>query len=362
MAEGSNYLQAWKLAKGREEMQKAQVAEQMAQAEDRKAKQQQYQSSQQRDAQFQQALQQGIPLPQLATAFPDKVDLLKKLADAPNFGRQAVARTVEGVDANNRPVTYQMDQYGQRIGDGIGQWKAPVSVNQGDRQTFIDPVTLQQRGSFGVNMSPSERDASARGWAGNAATLRGQDMTDARARDLNAAAQAANQIKLSDKAAEQDKAKANQVASFDVMLGSLDRLGKHPGLPRSVGMNSVFPTMPGSDSANFQAELNTFQSQAFLPMVAQLKGMGALSDAEGKKLTAAVGALDPKMGEKAFRASIDRIQKDMSAARGRLAGTEAGGATGDFGGQKPARTPVASGSYNGRKVIKYSDGSTEYAD
>ena len=78
--------------------------------------------------------------------------------------------------------------------------------------------------------------------------------------------------------------------------------------------------MPGSDSANFQAELNTFQSQAFLPMVAQLKGMGALSDAEGKKLTAAVGALDPKMGEKAFRDSIGRITKDMDAARERMTG------------------------------------------
>lgn len=154
-----------------------------------------------------------------------------------------------------------------------------------------------------------KNDAANRG-----VTIRGQNMTDARMRD-------ANDIKREDKKATAEQAKAGQVASFDTMLGTLDRLAVHPGLSRSVGVVGAFPTSPGSDSANFQAELNTFQSQAFLPMVAQLKGMGALSDAEGKKLTAAVGALDPKMGEKAFRDSVSRITRDMEAARARVAGT-----------------------------------------
>jgi len=152
------------------------------------------------------------------------------------------------------------------------------------------------------------------------ATLRGQDKTDLRARDFNSIQVEANNIKRDEKKSVQDMTKAGQVASFDTMLGTLDRLGKHPGLSRSVGLASKLPTMPGSDSANFQAELNTFQSQAFIPMVAQLKGMGALSDAEGKKLTAAVGALDPNMGEKAFRESVKRITDEMLAARARVSG------------------------------------------
>ena len=70
-------------------------------------------------------------------------------------------------------------------------------------------------------------------------------------------------------------------------------------------------------------------------MVAQLKGMGALSDAEGKKLTAAVGALDPKMGEVAFRESIARITEDMTNARARMVaggkrGINAAGASGSW--------------------------------
>lgn len=49
-------------------------------------------------------------------------------------------------------------------------------------------------------------------------------------------------------------------------------------------------------------------------MVAQLKGMGALSDAEGKKLSEAVGALDVGMGEAAFKQSLDDIKKRLTAA------------------------------------------------
>ena len=152
--------------------------------------------------------------------------------------------------------------------------------------------------------------------------VRGQDMTDARAREFNATKVEENKLKREQKQETADMTKASQVASFDTMLGTLDRLAQHPGLKRSVGLVGKLPTMPGSDSANFQAELDTFQSQAFVPMVAQLKGMGALSDAEGKKLTQAVGALNPNMGEKAFRESIARIKSDMEAARKRVVGTK----------------------------------------
>ena len=92
---------------------------------------------------------------------------IQKYAELPNVGRQEVARTVEGTDKDGRPVTYQFDKFGQPVGQSVGQWKAPVSVNQGDRTTFVDAVTLQPRSSFGVNMSAAERDASARGWASN---------------------------------------------------------------------------------------------------------------------------------------------------------------------------------------------------
>jgi len=166
----------------------------------------------------------------------------------------------------------------------------------------------------------SAQTSTANNAASIANSARTANMTDARAREFNQTKVEENTLKREQKQETADMTKASQVASFDTMLGTLDRLKEHPGLKNSVGVYGKFPTMPGSDSANFQAELNTFQSQAFIPMVAQLKGMGALSDAEGKKLTAAVGALDPNMGEKAFRESMDRIVADMQAARARVVG------------------------------------------
>lgn len=191
------------------------------------------------------------------------------------------------------------------------------AVNMGGTTQVLDMNPMTNPGAVGQTY---QRTVTPESELSAETARRGQDKTDIRARDFNATKAEEAKIKREAKDDAANLTKASQIASFDTMLGTLDRLGAHPGLPRSVGLVGALPTLPGSDSANFQAELNTFQSQAFLPMVAQLKGMGALSDAEGKKLTAAVGALDPKMGEKAFRASVKRITDDMQAAKSRMVG------------------------------------------
>ncbi|EGI2855154.1 acyltransferase, partial [Salmonella enterica subsp. enterica serovar Typhimurium] len=104
--------------------------------------------------------------------------------------------------------------------------------------------------------------------------------------------------------ADRQAAAQGAVDTFSTALDSLNEIEQSPGLSKAVGIRSAFPTVPGSDAANFEARLDTFKAQTFLPMVQSLKGMGALSDAEGKKLSDAVGALSPKMSEKAFRDSI----------------------------------------------------------
>ncbi|HAE4325788.1 TPA_asm: acyltransferase [Salmonella enterica subsp. enterica serovar Heidelberg] len=136
-----------------------------------------------------------------------------------------------------------------------------------------------------------------------------------------------NQIKLDELKQKQadvrqkaEIAKADRQASaqgavdtFSTALDSLNEIEQSPGLSKAVGIRSAFPTVPGSDAANFEARLDTFKAQTFLPMVQSLKGMGALSDAEGKKLSDAVGALSPKMSEKAFRDSIGKIRNQLES-------------------------------------------------
>lgn len=248
-------------------------------------------------------------------------ELVKSIAESANYGRAKVARTMDVEGQDGSKLTRQFDEYGNAVGGDVNAYVAPQSINLGNQTIFAKPKAGQ---SFNMGMSPDAMAANARGWAGlNQNERQFQENKGLKEREL--------ELKGSGKKATEDMTKASQVASFDTMLDSLDRLGNHKGLSRSVGLYSATPTLPGSESANFQAELDTFQSQAFIPMVSQLKGMGALSDAEGKKLTAAVGALNPKMSEPAFRSSLKRIMSDMETARARVSGIKKSGASGGWG-------------------------------
>lgn len=129
------------------------------------------------------------------------------------------------------------------------------------------------------------------------------------------------------KAADRSVAKESAAATFDQALSSIDTLAgvpgdksrpEHPGLKETFGtFNSLMPTRPGSDSADFQARLDTLRAQTFLPQVAALKGTGALSDAEGKKLSDSVGALSTKMSENEFRKSLAEVRQTLQSARER---------------------------------------------
>jgi hypothetical protein len=161
---------------------------------------------------------------------------------------------------------------------------------------------------------------------GQAITMRGQDLTNARAlENLGVQTQLKNlqAQKLQSELGQVQTAKQGAIDSYDTAISSLNRLKKHPGLSVAVGASIQPPIpfygdVPGTDKADFNAELDTFKSQTFLPMVQNLKGMGALSDAEGKKLTDAVGALNTNMSEKAFKESLLRIEADLNKAKKRI--------------------------------------------
>ena len=127
--------------------------------------------------------------------------------------------------------------------------------------------------------------------------------------------------KRADKQAKEDAQKQGVVASFDSSLDTLARLASHPGKSSAVGFGGTTSSMiPGTNAAGFASQLETFKAQTFLPQVQNLKGMGALSDAEGKRLTAAVGALDQKMKPAEFDAQLKIIENDLRKARARVTG------------------------------------------
>lgn len=115
-----------------------------------------------------------------------------------------------------------------------------------------------------------------------------------------------------------EQQKLGIVSSFDSAIDTLDTIAKHPGKKAAVGFGGAQLSMiPGTDAAGFATQLETFKAQTFLPQVQALKGLGALSDAEGKKLTAAVGALSQSMKQSEFDAQVTKIKGDLEAARAR---------------------------------------------
>ncbi|AML87594.1 acyltransferase [Salmonella enterica] len=326
----------------------------------------------QRQKEFQQAYANAYAsgdrgaLRQLATQYPDQIESVRKgmgfidedqrnsigtlaagarLASSSPEAMQswlqnnAKELTRVGVDPNNVVQMYQQNPsgFGEFV-DHLGMAAlGPIDYfnvqdkmagREIDRGRLAETIRSNQAGEA---LQQRGQDITVRGQnisAQNAALSREIQRAELQDKVLDRQiARETNQIKLDELKQKQadvrqkaEIAKADRQASaqgavdtFSTALDSLNEIEQSPGLSKAVGIRSAFPTVPGSDAANFEARIDTFKAQTFLPMVQSLKGMGALSDAEGKKLSDAVGALSPKMSEKAFRDSIGKIRNQLES-------------------------------------------------
>lgn len=100
-------------------------------------------------------------------------ELVKSIAEAANYGRSKVARTMDVEGQDGSKLTRQFDEYGNAVGGDVNAYVAPVSTNLGDRVVFNKPIAGQ---SFNLGRSPDSV-------ASNNVTMRGQNMTDERSRE-----------------------------------------------------------------------------------------------------------------------------------------------------------------------------------
>lgn len=112
----------------------------------------------------------------------------------------------------------------------------------------------------------------------------------------------------------------SDLSTIDNTLNTIAELKTGGGLEAAVGTSSLLPTIAGSKAADFEARLEQLKSQQFLNEVGRLKGMGALSENEGKKLAAAASALELSMSEDEFKRELDYIESTMANARDKIAG------------------------------------------
>lgn len=183
----------------------------------------------------------------------------------------------------------------------LGMKRAAQTLNLGNEQVVLDPLTGQPRTSMQMGAAPEVRI----------------DPENNRIISTQGAAPGQNPsatIGSIPRSPEQLRDREDMRASFERQLRTGYDLLNSPARVAGTGMSSMMSIIPGTDARDFAANLDAFKSQSFLPMVQQLRGLGALSNAEGEKLTAAIGAIDPGMSEDAFKQSLSTILGDLGAA------------------------------------------------
>lgn len=104
--------------------------------------------------------------------------------------------------------------------------------------------------------------------------------------------------------------------SIDNSLNTIERIKGNKSLNDVLGsVEGRLPAVLDDDAADAIALIDTLGSQAFLSQAANLKGMGALSNAEGEKLQAALTNLTRTQSEKQFRANLDEASRLLKKGR-----------------------------------------------
>ena len=263
---------------------------------------------------------------------------LADYAGANNLGKPKVARTLKGIGPDGREYEYQVDEQGNRIGEGLPQFRAPLSVNQGNQTTFADPYTLKPVGSFQINQSPDSI-------ASTAVSIRGQNMTDARAREtlaqgnkppagyrmradgsgLEAIPGGPADLKQQGMLNADTGVLTSSTASMDRLATAANALLNHPGLAGITGLRGAVPNIPGTEAADAQALLNTLKSQVAFGVLQDMRNnsktggaLGNVSDAEGKRLEANLAALEKAQSLDQMKRSLGGVITYAEQAKGRL--------------------------------------------
>lgn len=148
------------------------------------------------------------------------------------------------------------------------------------------------------------------------------------ARETNDLKRQQLEMKLADMERKRDEVMNTKVAdietartNIDNMLNNIDRVIQTPlnVIGNATGpVDQWIPTIRQSTS-DFQELVENVKAQSFLAQIPNIKGMGALSDAEGKKLEAALQNFSLRQSPERLLSNMKEAQRLMLKARENLA-------------------------------------------
>ena len=216
-----------------------------------------------------------------------------------------------------------------------------------DRGKLAETVRSNQAGE--ALTARRDEQSNARGWAGISIQKQNADIARERlnldrelkgleykekaldrqvSRETNELKRAELEQKLDGIRTQKEAAKAerydtvaSQVDSADRAIKTAQSIINSPGFTGYFGVNvNPFGSrfLPGTDASDTSAMVDTLKSQGFMSGIQQMRGMGALSDAEGRKVMDAIGSLDSGMSEKQAKKSIEGIIETFEQGKKRL--------------------------------------------
>lgn len=241
-----------------------------------------------------------------------------------------------GVDPNNVAQMYQQNPsgFGEFV-DHLGM----AALGPIDYFNVQDKMAGRQQEQQRINETIRNNDmTNARGWASNNiaqqnVNLRRMELEDKKydrliANETNALKLAELQDKRLQNQQAMEQAKRDKADAYNSGMDNLSRtIETATKVLNSPGFTGYFGTnlnplssrfIPGTEAADTETLVDTLKSQGFLSGIQQMKGMGALSNAEGQKVMDAIGSLSPNQSEKSARAAIKTIIKTTEMAQKRM--------------------------------------------
>lgn len=252
------------------------------------------------------------------------------------IGNNATRLSNQGVDPQQLLSMYQKDP--QATSQLIGQY-GQFALGLEKYWDLQDKMVGRQQEQQRINETIRNNDmTNARGWASNNiaqqnVNLRRMELEDKKydrliANETNALKLAELQDKRLQNQQAMEQAKRDKADTYNSGMDNLSRtIETATKVLNSPGFTGYFGTnlnplssrfIPGTEAADTETLVDTLKSQGFLSGIQQMKGMGALSNAEGQKVMDAIGSLSPNQSEKSARAAIKTIIKTTEMAQKRM--------------------------------------------
>lgn len=145
---------------------------------------------------------------------------------------------------------------------------------------------------------------------------------------------------------KQAAAAPGDIRSADAALELIESIRKDPARGQGTGFSSVFNRVPGTKGFDFQRKVDQATSGAFLSAIQQLRGMGALSNAEGQTATAAITRMSTAQTEEGFIEALNDYEKIVTKGKAWAAQSIGGG----YAPQTPQMAPETGSNWSIKRL------------